>query len=401
MQLIAPFEKRLRLPGESETRYSQRRLALVLLLVASFTNAPLILHLFNIGLHGTALSYLALTVTFLIVFCLGFTFPAQYGLLHFSTMLAILVTNIAANYYAGGYTSGYEFFIWVLTVPVWVALFAGRRTMILLAVLYVLGVVAAGLLEPLARANQADINPTLATNQATFNFIFMGLTLLGGGIYLFNRVERYRKLADDLLLNILPESIAARLKVKPETIADGYDDVTVLFADIVNFTPMSATADPVAVVQKLNEIFSNFDALAARHGLEKIKTIGDAYMVAGGLPQPRAGHCRAVAAFAVDIVAAMARHTSWNGEPLHIRVGINCGPVVAGVIGRQKFIYDLWGDTVNVASRMESSGLSGEIQVTEAVKERLDGRFNFTERGPIPVKGKGLMTTYLLRPAGR
>jgi class 3 adenylate cyclase len=398
MQILAPFEKRLRLPGESETRYAQRRLALILLLIAAFANSLLIIHLFNIGLRGTAWSYLVLTVIFLLVFVLGYLFPARYASLHGFTMVAILVANVAANFYAGGYTSGFEFFIWVLTVPVWVALFSGRGTMILLGVLYVLSVLAAGFLEPLARANIVDINPTLATNQATFNFIFMGLTLLGAGIYLFNRVERYRQLADDLLLNILPASIAARLKIKPENIADGYDDVTVLFADIVNFTPMSATADPVAVVQKLNEVFSDFDALAARHGLEKIKTIGDAYMVAGGLPQPLPGHCQAVAAFAIDIVDAMARHTSWDGEPMHIRVGINCGPVVAGIIGRQKFIYDLWGDTVNVASRMESAGLNSEIQVTEAVKQRLEGRYDFTQRGPIEVKGKGLMTTYLLHP---
>jgi adenylate cyclase len=398
MQILAFFEKRIRQPVESETRYLQRRLALALLLIASFVNIFYILHLFNIGLQGTAFSILALTITFLIVFAISILFPAQYALLHVFSMLAILVTNVAANFYAGGYTSGFEFFIWVLTVPVWVALFAGRRAMILITVFYVICVLAAGLLEPLARTHLSDINPSVATAQATFNFIFMGLILLGAGLYLFNRVERYRQMADDLLLNILPAPIAARLKIKLENIADGYDDVTVLFADIVNFTPMSATADPVAVVQKLNEVFSDFDALAARHGLEKIKTIGDAYMVAGGLPQPLPGHCQAVAAFAMDIVNAMARHTSWDGEPMHIRVGINCGPVVAGVIGRQKFIYDLWGDTVNVASRMESAGLSSEIQVTEAVKQRLEGRYGFTQRGPIEVKGKGLMTTYLLHP---
>jgi adenylate cyclase len=259
-------------------------------------------------------------------------------------------------------------------------------------------VVAAGLLEPMARANISDISPALATAQATFNFIFMGLIILGAGLFLFNRVERYRQRADDLLLNILPASIAVRLKRKAETIADGYDDVTVLFADIVEFTPLSATADPVAVVQKLNEIFSDFDNLAARHGLEKIKTIGDAYMVAGGLPQPQPDHCQAVAAFAVELVAVMARHRAWNGEPLSIRVGINCGPVVAGVIGRQKFIYDLWGDAVNVASRMESYGLSNEIQVTEAVKDRLAGLYSFEARGLIDIKGKGPMPVYLLRP---
>lgn len=398
MRLLDHFDQRLLRPGESETRYSQRRLAMFLLLIAGFANIPLILHLFNIGLTGTAWSYLVLTAIFYIVFLLGYAFPARYASLHILTMLAILIANVLANFYAGGYTSGLEFFIWVLTVPVWVALFGGRWTMIVLSIAYILAVVAAGLLEPLARANLSDISPAIATAQATFNFIFMGLVILGSGLYLFNRVEQYRRRADDLLLNILPAPIAARLKLKAETIADGYDDVTVLFADIVEFTPLSATADPVAVVQKLNEIFSDFDDLAAKYGLEKIKTIGDAYMVAGGLPQPQAGHCQAVAAFAVELVAVMARHRAWNGEPLSIRVGINCGPVVAGVIGRQKFIYDLWGDAVNVASRMESYGLSNQIQVTEAVKDRLEGRYSFEARGPIDIKGKGPMPVYLLRP---
>ena len=211
-----------------------------------------------------------------------------------------------------------------------------------------------------------------------------------------HELELERARSESLLLNILPASIAARLKEDPHTIADGYNDVTVLFADIVDFTTMSAAVSPDDVVRKLNEIFSDFDVLAARHGLEKIKTIGDAYMVAGGLPEGRPDHCQAVAAFAVEMLRVLDRHTSWTGEPIRIRIGINRGPVVAGVIGRQKFIFDLWGDVVNVASRMESNGLSNQIQVTEAVKEYLDGQYSFEERGPIEVKGKGRMTTYLL-----
>jgi class 3 adenylate cyclase len=163
---------------------------------------------------------------------------------------------------------------------------------------------------------------------------------------------------------------------------------------------MSSNVDPVEVVGKLNEIFSDFDDITAQHGLEKIKTIGDAYMVAGGLPEPREHHCQAVAAFALDMVATIERHKSWTGEPMRIRVGINTGPVVAAVIGQQKFIYVLWGDAVNVASRMESNGLSNEIQVTQAVKDKLAGLYEFEERGPIHVKGKGEMVTYLLRQRG-
>ena len=261
-----------------------------------------------------------------------------------------------------------------------------------------LTVAAAAFLEPLARSRMPEIDTRFATAHASSNYLLLGFLLVGAGLYLFNQIESYRQQTDRLLLSILPKPIADRLKETPETIADGYEDVTVLFADIAGFTEVSSQVDPVDVVTKLNEIFSDFDSLAAKYGLEKIKTVGDAYMVAGGLPEPRKDHCEAVAAFAVEINAAMARHRSWDGEPMRIRVGINRGPVVAGVIGRQKFIYDLWGDTVNVASRMQSNGLSNEIQVTQRVKDRLEGLYDFEARGPIEIKGKGKMVTYLMRP---
>jgi hypothetical protein len=143
-------------------------------------------------------------------------------------------------------------------------------------------------------------------------------------------------------------------------------------------------------------IFSEFDELAQKYGLEKIKTIGDSYMAVGGLPEPSDNHCEAVAAFAIDMLDAVAKHTSWNGEKIRLRIGINTGPVVAGVIGRHKFIYDLWGDAVNTASRMESYGLENAIQVTQAVKDRLHGKYQFEQRGPVFIKGKGNMTTYIL-----
>jgi class 3 adenylate cyclase len=235
-----------------------------------------------------------------------------------------------------------------------------------------------------------------------FNLItLVSATLMGfqWAEFLISQLNVARTQTDTLLLNILPKPIAARLKRGQKTIADSYDEVTVLFADIVDFTTMSAAAaSPVAVVDKLNEVFSEFDTLAAKYGLEKIKTIGDAYMVAGGLPVPRPDHVAAVVAFAVEMLEVVGRHRSWTGQPIRLRVGINTGPVVAGVIGRQKFIYDLWGDAVNVASRMESNGIASQIQVTAAVKEKLDGRYVLEEREPIFIKGKGEMVTYLLNP---
>jgi adenylate cyclase len=202
--------------------------------------------------------------------------------------------------------------------------------------------------------------------------------------------------SEHLLLNILPETIAGRLKEKEQTIADGFSDVTILFADIVGFTSMSARMSPEAVVAMLNEIFSAFDELTQRHQLEKIKTIGDAYMVVGGLPQPRTDHLEAVAELALDMREAVERLPPQEAERLQIRIGINTGPVVAGVIGRNKFAYDLWGDAVNTAARMESSGVPGHIQVTREVYVGLRERYLFEERGTLPIKGKGDMTTYFL-----
>jgi PAS domain S-box-containing protein len=202
--------------------------------------------------------------------------------------------------------------------------------------------------------------------------------------------------SERLLLNILPAPIAHRLKQAEGTIAESFPEVTVLFADIVGFTQLSANISPTELVNLLNKIFSAFDLLAQIHDLEKIKTIGDAYMVVGGLPTPRKNHAQAIAEMALDMKEEIARFNQETGYALSMRIGINTGPVVAGVIGLKKFIYDLWGDTVNVASRMESHGLAGCIQVTHATYEHLQDRYSFEERGMIEIKGKGEMLAYLL-----
>jgi PAS domain S-box-containing protein len=201
---------------------------------------------------------------------------------------------------------------------------------------------------------------------------------------------------EQLLLNILPESIAQQLKRYPSTIADSFEAVSVLFADIVGFTEFSARTSPKELVIVLNLIFSKFDQLAERHSIEKIKTIGDAYMVVAGLPTPRPDHALAIAEMALDMQAEMVKIGEQTGEVFKLRIGINSGPVVAGVIGIKKFFYDLWGDTVNVASRMEAQGVDGAIQVTAATYELLRDKYLFEERGVISVKGKGHMNTYLL-----
>ena len=201
---------------------------------------------------------------------------------------------------------------------------------------------------------------------------------------------------EELLLNILPKPIADRLQDGQNIIADSFSDVSVLFADLVGFTNFASNKTATETVKVLNQIFSQFDQLSLQHGLEKIKTIGDAYMVVGGLPEPQENHAEAIAKMALDMQAAVASFNAKNNHSFSLRIGINIGGVVAGVIGLTKFSYDLWGDTVNVAHRMESNGIPGEIQVTAAVYERLKDKFAFKMRGAIEIKGKGEMIVYLL-----
>ncbi|WP_441288994.1 adenylate/guanylate cyclase domain-containing protein [Sorangium sp. KYC3313] len=208
--------------------------------------------------------------------------------------------------------------------------------------------------------------------------------------------ERAHERSDRLLLNILPRTIADQLKEHEQLIAEHFEEVTVLFADIADFTPLAARLPPAELVGLLNRMFSSFDQLAEQHGLEKIKTIGDAYMVVGGLPAQRPDHARAIARMAIAMTHTVRQFVGDDGEPFQLRIGINTGPVIAGVIGKKKFSYDLWGDAVNVASRMESSGEPGRIQVSEASYSLLARDFLLEERGLVAIKGKGAMKTYWL-----
>ena len=221
---------------------------------------------------------------------------------------------------------------------------------------------------------------------------------------LYERVVMDQRITERLLLNVLPASIVERLKGRPEVMVDSFteviadrcEDVTVVFADIVEFTKFSEGVSAEILVNVLNDIFTRFDRIADDRGLEKIKTIGDSYMAAAGVPTPLVDHASRAAHMALDMIEAIDHFNEQSPYKLKVRIGIDTGPVVAGVIGQRKFVYDLWGDVVNTASRMESHGIAGRIQVTDAVRQRLDEAFLLEKRGPIEVKGKGEMVTWLL-----
>jgi class 3 adenylate cyclase len=234
---------------------------------------------------------------------------------------------------------------------------------------------------------------------------FVGLPLLSiaFGLYAFSTIHKAeqqvaheKEKTEQLLLNILPQAVAERFKNDQSFLAEGYPSVSVLFADIVGFTRFSEKIAPDELVIFLNAVFSRFDALTELFGLEKIKTIGDAYMVAGGVPTPSDHHTKSICQMALKIQEVVQDIKSPGGEPLHMRIGISTGPVTAGVIGAKKFIYDLWGNTVNTASRMESHSEAGGIHITEEVYELIKNEFECKSRGEIQVKGKGAMTTYFL-----
>jgi adenylate cyclase len=209
-------------------------------------------------------------------------------------------------------------------------------------------------------------------------------------------LEAERSRSDRLLLNILPPSIAARLKNGEKQIVDHFDDAAVLFADIVDFTQMASDLTPEESLQILTQVFALFDSIVGRHNLEKIKSMGDSIMLVGGVPHGRSDHLQAVADAALAMRYGMQKYRTPQGKQLQIRIGFHCGPLVAGVLPGRKFSYDLWGDTVNVASRMEASGKPGMIQVTAVVHDRLKEQYQFQERGPIQIKGKGEMIAYFL-----
>jgi len=325
-------------------------------------------------------------------------------------LLDILLAPTLSQAPLGGFLASGGVGLWGLLAPLGALVFADARTGVRWFAAFVAVFLGSGV--------AGEVLGGGSTIPAWFNSTMVALNIVVGSVVVFTllaifaqqrqdalsalQVEQDK--AENLLLNILPSSIAQKLKADTQTIADHFEEASILFADVVGFTPLSQRLAPVEVVGMLDHLFSHFDALADRHGLEKIKTIGDAYMVAAGVPSPRPDHARAMALMAIEMREAMRAEDAVGHLGLELRIGINSGPVVAGVIGRKRFLYDLWGDAVNTASRMESHGTPGQIQVTRATYELLKDEFVFERRGTVEVKGKGQMETWYLiglRPASR
>jgi adenylate cyclase len=298
----------------------------------------------------------------------------------------------------GGFVASSGVILWSFSAPLGALLFYGRKGALPWFLGFVAAVSISGALDPML-TNQPDIPRAIVILFFVLNVVGVSGSSYSMLQYFVNERERYavalaseRERSERLLLNVLPEPIAERLKSGASLIADARPDVGVLFADIAGFTPLAETMAPDDVIRLLDDVFCTFDLMAERFGLEKIKTIGDAYMVASGLLDDKPDHAGRLAEMALAMQAEITRRAG----SLALRIGIDIGPVVAGVIGRSKFAYDLWGDTVNTASRMESHGVIGAIQVTERARDRLASTYRFEERGVIDVKGKGNLKTFLL-----
>jgi len=388
---------------DEDTRADKALLVLISVLILPVSLLWSVLYLaFGTPVGWVPLGYFLVLLTAIVVFSRTRNF-AQFLLIG---QIAILLAPTLSMVPLGGFLAAGGVGLWGILAPLGALVFSEVRSAARWYVAYVVVFLGSGLAGEL----WGGVSPTVPR---WFTTTMLGLNVAVGGTIVFTLLAVFaqqRKAAlaalreeqakaESLLLNILPQSIAERLKVERRTIADQFTSASILFADVVDFTPLAERLPPTELVAVLDRVFSHFDELAENHGLEKIKTIGDCYMVAAGVPTPRPDHARALALMALDMQAATRSDDDVGRLGLELRIGINSGPVVAGVIGRKRFLYDLWGDAVNTASRMESHGEAGRIQITGATKDLLEDEFVCEPRGTIPIKGKGeIEAWYLVAP---
>jgi adenylate cyclase len=379
-------------PGESEVQEGKRRIvigylvfgALIRPFIAATELSESLVWVAMIDITAAAISLVALAV-------LGAKPMWFHGIAN--TLLGLILVEVLAGTVALGglIPSAMVILFGLLTVVGGLILFPLRRAWLWFAgflLTLALGVVLPERIPPLHQVEASPENIAGAVVGATA-FVFAGMA------YFVRQRDRFQQQSDDLLHNILPDEIATRLKANRSMIADDYEAASVLFADVVGFTPMSAEMSPPELVGLLNQVFTTFDGFVDELALEKIKTVGDEYMVAAGVPRQRPDHAQVIADLALRLRDHCETHR-FDGHHIRLRIGINSGPVVAGIVGTHKFAYDLWGDVVNTASRMESEGVPGSIQISEATYELIRDDFVCEPRGMIPVKGKGVMEAYFL-----
>ena len=379
-------------PEEPETRRSGRRVFLVAFVIATAFTIPQSVMDLAAGYTAVAVMNLisvSLTLPFLVAMKV---WPRRFAALVNAMFVLIFLTQLVETAMFGGLFPSGLVVIFGLALGLAALIAIGLRAAIWWTAAFAASVVFAIMvpdwIDPIYELSDPSAD-------AAFNLVATAILVLAVMAYFVRQRDLYQRRSDDLLHAILPDEIVPRLKAASGTIADDIPEASVLFADVVDFTPMSAALSPAQLVELLDEVFSCFDAFVAELGLVKIKTVGDAYMAAAGVPRARADHAHAIAELGLRI----RDHDAVNpvdGGRLMFRVGVNSGPVTAGVIGTRTFSYDLWGDTVNTASRMESSGVPGAIQITAATHELIRDAFVCEPRGSVQVKGKSTMETYLL-----
>jgi adenylate cyclase len=400
-------------PGDSEELVLEKKLVVyssLLIAAAAAIWSTIFMYYGEVAPGGVSLGYTVFTLA-------GLFFVIRTGR-HRWFLFVQFICGLAFPFVQmvmlGGLWQSGAVMIWTLITPLGGMVFYPPRQARLWWLAFLILFILAGFLQDtIARPNFLPMDLLSAFTVLNLTVV-SSLVLFLLNYFIDKRNEAYRLLrieeqkADRLLLNVLPEDIAAVLKDEEHTIAEHFEDASVLFADLVGFTPLSSQLSPVQMVELLNEIFTHFDIMVDKYGVEKIRTIGDNYMVAAGVPRPQPDHAQRLARLALDMCRYLEENWSPAGFkdlpqagkssriPVRFRIGINSGPVIGGVIGKRKFVYDVWGDAVNIASRMESHGLPGKIQISQETHRRLCEEFKCQRRGTIKVKGKGDMETWFL-----
>lgn len=396
MQLLNRIEQRVTQSEDSETRRSQKVLVIVVSFFGSVATVFNAVPMFNGGLNAMGWTYIASAVCLLIGSLLILSRPRWFNLITFLLLLDVLIFPGITQVLSGGYASGMFIISWGILAPLGAVLVLNPRHTLVQFALFFVTIVTVAYLEPFSQSIGPEITSSVRLQYNISSLLSLGLIVTAASLYLLRQVERFQQRADALLINTLPAPVAARLKTGVKTIVDGFENVSVLFADVAGFTALSVMLTPQETVDQLNEIFTFFDGLSEKYGVEKIRTIGDGYMAAAGVPVPKPDHAHCLASMALDMQQYMKQREETHNVHLQLRIGINSGPAVAGIIGTTKFHYDLWGDMVNTASRMESHGQPGKIQITQPTYELIKEDFICESRGKLVVKGKGEMDVWFV-----